>query len=175
MQQLKMLWAVPWNQSINPKSSIVTFTSHYIGKLSHAWETNKDEYVCVSSESLSLGGQLVHATIEDAMSCCMKPSIDPKSSVMTSHHATPGNCLMHERPTKLNLFVYQVRVYPVDIESLNLPILLKTTINFMVLQSNGRIALLKWFIQLIDMESGANGWTIWMAWRRSTWIWQTKR
>jgi hypothetical protein len=94
-------------------------------------------------DNLPLGGQLVHATIEDAMSCPMKSSIDPKSSIMTLHLTTLGNFPMHERPAKMNMFVYQVRVYPVDIESLNLPLLLKTTINFMVLQSNGRIALLK--------------------------------
>jgi hypothetical protein len=85
----------------------------------------------------------VHPTIEDAISCPMKPSIDPKSSTMTLHHTTLGNCPMHERPAKMNMFVYQVRVNPVDIERLNLPMLMKTTIDFMVLQSNGRIALLK--------------------------------
>jgi hypothetical protein len=85
----------------------------------------------------------VHATIEDAMICPMKPSIDTKSSSMTFHRTTLGNCPMQERPTKMNIFEYQVRVYPVDTESLNLPMLMKTTINFMVLQSNGRIALLK--------------------------------
>jgi hypothetical protein len=53
---------------------------------------------------------------------------------------------MRERITKMNIFLYQLRVYPVDIESLNLPMLMKTTINFMVFQSNGRIALLKRFI-----------------------------
>jgi hypothetical protein len=66
-------------------------------------------------DNLPIGDEFTPATVEDAMSCPMKSSIDPKSSIRTSHHTTLGNCPIQERPTKMNMFMYQARVCPMDI------------------------------------------------------------